>query len=161
MQEVVGKIILLCAMFSYSAGQDIFPSGWAAGFSSYYKYIPTSKTWVEAELHCQSLTAGSHLASVHSPEENDFIQRLVLTSAKGNPQVWIGGSDCYKDRTFMWTDGSSWDYQKWNQREPNNSGGREPCLQFNFDKPGMWNDEKCGGSMSFVCKVYNPLDFVG
>ncbi|XP_078542296.1 lectin-like [Lissotriton helveticus] len=141
--------------------EHIFPVGWATSFSSYYKYIPTSQTWVEAEIYCQSLTPGAHLASVHSLEENNFIQQLVLTSAKGNPYVWIGGSDCHKKRVFMWTDGSLWDFQKWKPHEPNNSGGREPCLQFNYDKPGMWNDEKCSGSMPFVCKVYSPLDFVG
>ncbi|XP_069075003.1 lectin-like [Pleurodeles waltl] len=161
MWDVAGRIILLCAMFSCTAGQDNFPKGWSTSFASYYKYIPISKTWVEAEIYCQSLVPGAHLASVHSLEENDFIQQLVLDSARGNPQIWIGASDCYKDRTLMWTDGSLWDFQKWYQGEPNNSGGREPCLQFNFARPGMWNDEKCSGSMPFVCKVYSPLDFVG
>ncbi|KAJ1192187.1 hypothetical protein NDU88_001499 [Pleurodeles waltl] len=144
-------------MCSYSAGQANFPNGWEIRSATYYKYFSYQKTWVEAELYCQSLTPGAHLASVHSLEENSYIQQLVLKSAKANAPIWIGASDCYKDRSFMWTDGSQWNFQAWHRGEPNNFEGREPCLQFNFNSPGIWNDMPCSATMSFVCKVLsNP-----
>ncbi|XP_078541765.1 lectin-like [Lissotriton helveticus] len=155
MQEVVSKLILLCAMFSYSAGQASFPDGWSMRSSVYYKYIPTHKTWVEAEIYCQNLTPTAHLASVHSLEENRFIQELIYDSA------WIGASDCYKDRTFMWTDGSQFNFQAWYTKEPNNYGGREPCVHFNFARPGSWNDAPCSLALPFVCKASDNLNFPG
>ncbi|XP_078541764.1 lectin-like [Lissotriton helveticus] len=161
MQEVVGKIILLCAMFSYGAGQASFPGEWSARSSVYYKYIPTKKTWVEAEIYCQSLTPGAHLASVHSLEENHFIQELIYDSVIGDPYVWIGASDLYKDRTFMWTDGSQFNFQAWYNNEPDNKGGREPCVHFNYERPGKWNDVKCDTTWAFVCKSNDILDFLG
>ncbi|XP_078541763.1 lectin-like [Lissotriton helveticus] len=166
MWEVAGNIILLGAMFSFSTGFASFPDEWATRFASYYKYIPTPKTWVEAEIYCQNLTLGAHLASVHSQKENSFIQQLVFNSTKSNPLIWIGASDWYKDRTFMWTDGSPWDFEAWHEGQPRNFGGREPCLQFNFVKPnsttgpGLWNDERCTTSTPFVCKVIKVLEFV-
>ncbi|XP_078542298.1 lectin-like [Lissotriton helveticus] len=162
MWEVAGKIILLCAMLSFSTGHASFPDGWATGFSGYYKYIPTPTTWEEAEIHCQSLTPGAHLASVHSQTEDSYIQQLVFNSVKRNPEIWIGASDKNQNKTFLWTDGSPWDFQAWHQGQPSNSGGQESCLQFNFvtlrssKEPGLWNDVSCTTSMPFVCKAKNP-----
>ncbi|XP_069478438.1 lectin-like [Ambystoma mexicanum] len=165
MLKAAGKIFLLFVMLiSCSAGQDgpnNCPNEWSCNNSNNYRYIPSPKTWVEAEIYCQNLQPGGHLASVHSLEENNFIQQLVLEKAKSNVHIWIGASDTYKDRTFMWTDGTVWDFQKWYPGEPNNAGGREPCLQFNFGNPGIWNDSQCSGSLPFVCKVNNPLHYVG
>ena len=45
------------------------------GTAHCYRYFDSSKTWEEAESHCQSL--GADLLSIHSLNENDFIKSLV------------------------------------------------------------------------------------
>ncbi|XP_069098306.1 lectin-like [Pleurodeles waltl] len=139
-------------------GEDCTP-GWDCHFNSYYKYIPNAKSWTDAEFYCQKLYPGAHLASIHSEDENDFLTEITFKNNSNYPVVWVGGSDCYKDRSFVWTDGSQWDYQKWRQWEPSNTGGREPCIDFNFVTPGLWNDEHCDQKFPFICKYTTPCRY--
>ncbi len=55
----------------------------------------------------------------------------------------------------MWTDGSAWDFTRWNIGEPNNKGG-ESCLDFYRETESDdwgWNDNFCDGKKSYVCKT--------
>ncbi|KAL0968616.1 hypothetical protein UPYG_G00269210 [Umbra pygmaea] len=122
--------------------------GWTEFNSRYFKYVSTPKTWVDAEKYCISL--GGNLASVHSAGEYDAIKRLVSTSAGGDPATWIGGTDIYQDRTWFWSDGTSFDYTNWNSGEPNNAG-REPCIVTNWPGGNQWNDIRCENTYPSVC----------
>ncbi|ETE62132.1 Lectin, partial [Ophiophagus hannah] len=50
------------------------------------------------EASCQSYTPSSHLASVHSMEENDFIFHLMGKPVDYNKgeAYWIGAHDTFK-----------------------------------------------------------------
>ena len=91
---------------------------------------------------------GGDLASVGSEEENTFIASL---SSKG---LWLGGTDKDQEGKFVWTDGTAWTYQNWNDKEPNNAGDKEDCLQ--MDGSGSWNDLSCTDHAfwptNYVCK---------
>ncbi|XP_078497493.1 lectin-like [Lissotriton helveticus] len=130
--------------------------GWFCHFNNYYKFIPTAMSWIDAEFYCQKLSPSAHLASIHSEGENDIIKEITFKITNSYPVIWVGGSDCYKDRSFMWTDGSQWDYLNWRSGEPNNNGGREACLNFNFATEGLWNDEHCEQKFPFLCKYSAP-----
>ncbi|XP_078146312.1 ladderlectin-like [Centroberyx gerrardi] len=127
--------ILLCATFALkgnAAAKKPDPScalGWSPYGSRCFIFNNNPVNWVQAEQHC--LTLGANLASVHSLEEYEFIQAMVKGSSGSLPETWIGGSDNAQDRTWFWSDGSSFDYLLWNSGEPNNSGGREPCIEMN------------------------------
>ncbi|XP_078146311.1 ladderlectin-like [Centroberyx gerrardi] len=123
--------------------------GWSPYGSRCFIFNNNPVNWVQAEQHC--LTLGANLASVHSLEEYEFIQEMVKGSSGGLPETWIGGSDNAQDRTWFWSDGSSFDYQHWNSGEPNNLGGRQPCIEMNYGGEKGWNDWTCESEFTSVC----------
>ena len=62
-------------------------SGWQEFVGHCYLYVPNSATWTDAENDC--ISKGSHLASIHTAEENTFIYKLQSSSK----DLWIGGID--------------------------------------------------------------------
>ncbi|XP_067861407.1 C-type lectin-like [Heptranchias perlo] len=132
------------------------PNGWFYFnyFSSCYRFVPDTQTWIEAELSCQQLATGGHLASIHWKEQNHFIE-LLLKAEQSNNHVWIGLSDRHKEGTFLWTDGSLSDFTNWHLGEPDNYKGRENCVVINSEK---WNDVPCTGKSPFICS-YKPHDW--
>nr|XP_033780101.1 lectin-like [Geotrypetes seraphini] len=155
MRNLKELVLILAVVFTAGQAADKNSSctnGWSCFFSAYYKFVSTPLSWVEAELYCQKLIPGGHLASLHSLEEQQFLMSLSQKSP-----IWIGSSDSYKDRTFFWTDGSFLDYHNWRSGEPNNYKGiREPCVTLNQYVPGSWNDYICSEMFPFVCKVSGP-----
>ena len=95
------------------------------------------KTWNDAESDCVKM--GPHLASIHSAEENDFVNKLHDPTGVHN--IWIGG---IKDgSSFKWNDNTAFNYQNWNtfNKEPNSSGGKEDCVEL-YSRPGKKYDGK-------------------
>ncbi len=62
------------------------PSGWQLFEGRCYLLVESSATWADAEKDCNY--KGGHLASVHSDDENSFIQSL-----NSSAYLWIGGTD--------------------------------------------------------------------
>ncbi|KAG9333892.1 hypothetical protein JZ751_009411, partial [Albula glossodonta] len=77
------------------------------------------------------LSIGGNLASVHSKEEYLFLQHIVQRSHVGYPNVWLGGSNIFEVSTWLWSDGSKFDYENWNYGQPDTYGGYEHCLEMN------------------------------
>ena len=101
----------------------------------------------DAENYCQG--EGGHLTSIHSEEENDFVSLL------DSDQMRIGGTDVLKEGTFVWTDGSAFNFTNWGGNNPNNgNGGGQDCVTINYGGPGLWDDQSCSSSHlgKFVCK---------
>ncbi|KAK6291658.1 hypothetical protein J4Q44_G00374430 [Coregonus suidteri] len=150
-------LLLLSAAFALgdaiSSGIRLCP-GWTDYGSRCFMFVKTARTWPEAERHCMSL--GANLASVNSSEENQFLQDVVSSKTGSFTATWLGGFDTIpglvgKDRLWFWSDGANFDYQNWNQGEPNNNGGREPCIVMNFGGEHGWNDLECGNVLPSVC----------
>ena len=54
------------------------------------------------------------MVSIHNAGENDFVSKLV-----GGIRVWTGGKRaCDGCKGFVWSDGSSWNYQSWSPGQP-------------------------------------------
>ncbi|XP_051787828.1 lectin-like isoform X7 [Erpetoichthys calabaricus] len=152
---------LLLAAFIISTVTDVSysleycESGWARYNSKCYQYFPMKISWIDAELYCISL--GGNLASVHSSGANHFITSLIKRSDSHEPTTWLGGSNCVRTSSWLWTDGSQWDFTNWNPFEPNNVGGNEKCFNTNFMVQGGWNDIDCSNQYPFVCMKNKPL----
>uniref|UniRef100_A0A4W5RP91 C-type lectin domain-containing protein n=1 Tax=Hucho hucho TaxID=62062 RepID=A0A4W5RP91_9TELE len=127
------------------------PGGWTKYKSRCFMFVNTAMTWPQAESYCLSL--GANLASVHNYWENYNLQQLVLKNTGQHHATWIGGSDAVQNRQWFWSDGSKFDYQNWERGEPNNYGGREPCIHMNAGGDKMWNDLDCGVNLPSVCAL--------
>nr|XP_028593876.1 snaclec 3-like isoform X1 [Podarcis muralis] len=99
--------------------------GWVQYQNACYKAVTQPMTWTDAEMACQRYDRDSHLASIHSPEENDFIFHLMgkpLDYTKGKA-YWIGAHDTFKEGDFVWTDGSKFDYRTFPPSQPDGLAG--------------------------------------
>merc|ERR1712142_419035 len=123
--------------------QENCPDGWMLFEGKCYGHPKDRKlNWTDAESFCQSWSTGSHLASIHSAEEQKFVQTTF-------PQhMWLGGSDKAKDGTWVWSDGTPWDYSDWSSGQPDNHGG--DCLKGNWHNL-LWDDDACSKEYLFLC----------
>ncbi|XP_078506698.1 lectin-like [Lissotriton helveticus] len=121
-----------------------------------YRYFSVQMTWGEAEVFCQLLALGSHLASAHSKEAMEFLKTFAFSLSGVHSAYWMGASDLYKKKRFVWTDGTLMDYKSWHPEEPNNAGDREHCVCSNYKSPGLWGDVRCDSNLAFICKAPNP-----
>ena len=87
------------------------------------------------------------MTSIHSLEENDFINILINTSC--TIQVWIGGTDADQEDHWKWTDGSNWDFEKWIIFQPDGKQ-EQNFLAIENEKRRDLGVHEC----SFVCRMF-------
>ncbi|CDQ80980.1 ladderlectin-like [Oncorhynchus mykiss] len=127
------------------------PRGWTKYESHCFMFVHTAMTWPQAERYCLSHQA--NLASVHNCGDNYNLQQLVLKNTGQHQTIWIGGVDAVQNKHWFWSDGSKFDYENWEQGEPNCYGGREHCLQMNYGGDKKWNDLNCEEKLPLVCAL--------
>uniref|UniRef100_A0A8C9XK48 Galactose-specific lectin nattectin-like n=1 Tax=Sander lucioperca TaxID=283035 RepID=A0A8C9XK48_SANLU len=150
MTSVFPFALLLCLSSGLltAYGEPSCPPDWTQFGSRCFAFYIQTKTWIDAETFCQ--TAGGNLASIHSDAEHAFIKAFI-NQVTGTPRTsWIGGFDAVKEGTWLWSDGSKFNYKSWGVGEPNN-GGVENCLEMNWGGAANWNDRPCTNQASFVC----------
>ncbi|XP_068706600.1 uncharacterized protein [Montipora foliosa] len=133
---------------SYAVLADICPADWIYFKGYCYRKVSSScDSWSNGQSICTTL--GAHLPSVHSQEENVFLQNLY-NAEKG----WLGLSDINREGTFNWSDGTPFDFHYWAMNQPNNFRN-EDCvhtlgsLQAHKYK---WNDVNCSNCHRYSCK---------
>uniref|UniRef100_A0A3P9N6G4 C-type lectin domain-containing protein n=2 Tax=Poecilia reticulata TaxID=8081 RepID=A0A3P9N6G4_POERE len=114
-----------------------------------YKYVATLMTWADAEQHC--VNQGAHLVSIHSPEEESFVKRLIRSFDPTQGVNWIGLSDAQQEGRYFWSDGSRFNFNFWNTGEPNHYGRSEYCVHTNWGPSKGWNDKVCTDKFASVC----------
>ncbi|XP_028447819.1 galactose-specific lectin nattectin-like [Perca flavescens] len=149
MTSVFPLALLLCLSSGLltAYGAPACPPDWTQFGSRCFSFNIQPKTWIDAETFC--LTAGGNLASIHSAEEHKFIRDFINQVSVTNTFSWIGGTDAVKEGTWLWSDGSKFDFINFNAGEPNN-GAAENCLLIYFGVTG-WYDGSCTSQFSFVC----------
>ncbi|XP_078118846.1 galactose-specific lectin nattectin-like isoform X1 [Sander vitreus] len=153
MTSVFPFALLLCLssglLTAYGAASC--PPDWTQFGSRCFAFYIQTKTWSDAETFCQ--IAGGNLASIQSAEEHAFLKDFINQVTGTQRTSWIGGTDAVKEGTWLWTDGSKFNYKTWNAGEPNGSGG-ENCLTMNWGgalSTANWNDWACTNQAAFVC----------
>ncbi|KAM9148610.1 regenerating islet-derived protein 4-like [Pangshura tecta] len=144
-----------CSQENCLCARGFCNDGWVQYQDSCYKASMEPMKWPDAEVACQSYGKNSHLASIHSAEENDFIFHLMgkpLDYTKGRA-YWIGAHDTFKEGSFMWTDGSKYNFRTFPADQPDGLPGENYLgswiLQNGFV---TWNDYDASWSFPFVCK---------
>lgn len=125
------------------------PMFWYSFSGRCYKYMATEMTWADAELFC--LSEGANLVSIHSQEEQNFVQTLVQNFDHGTGPTWIGLSDIHKEGRWMWSDDCATHFFFWLASEPNNVVGVEHCAHDNHADEKKWNDLSCLATLPSVC----------
>ena len=114
---------------------------------SCYKYFPRLLNWDDARAYCQENVPYNvgDLASIPDAGTNDFLQTLIQDA-----YIWVGGLRD-ESSSWIWSNGTPWGYTSWHEGQPNNGGGVQSHLAFNFYSSGKWNDEQKDGWKKFVC----------
>ncbi|XP_017259884.1 galactose-specific lectin nattectin [Kryptolebias marmoratus] len=123
------------------------PSGWTQHGTRCFLFRNIETDWATAERTC--IAYGGNLASFHNINEFNFLRALVYGATRSYKKTWVGGNDAAKDGVWMWTDGSRFNFSYWYNKEPNNSGGRESCLEINFND--KTNDVRCSTKRPYIC----------
>eukprot|EP00933_Yihiella_yeosuensis_P030575 TRINITY_DN24202_c0_g1_i1.p1 TRINITY_DN24202_c0_g1~~TRINITY_DN24202_c0_g1_i1.p1 ORF type:complete len:308 (-),score=44.37 TRINITY_DN24202_c0_g1_i1:86-1009(-) len=116
--------------------------GWSQWDAFCYRFYLTMKTWAESEKICRD--QDSHLVSVHSRAENQFVHTL----AQGL-KVWIGYTDVDQDTHYQWSDSSQDDFSNFAK----NCSGREnepDCKK--EDVAQQWYSSKGDETSPLMCK---------
>ena len=143
---------------------DVSP--WKRHGTRLFRYFPNASTWFEARSHC--INAGAHLASIHSKQEDEFIQSkvaLLPDHSSYRRGLWIGLSDNRTEGNWSWDDGSLLDFTNWGVLKPvhgsvhgtePNGGTTENCGQMGnsttyTSSDLLWNDAPCDTKIGYIC----------
>uniref|UniRef100_H2ZUB7 C-type lectin domain-containing protein n=2 Tax=Latimeria chalumnae TaxID=7897 RepID=H2ZUB7_LATCH len=114
-----------------------------------YHLVRHAVNFASAEMHCRRFQNG-RLVSIHNYCQNQAVYRLTRKGCRAL-RVWIGGFELFKSYKFIWTDGSSWNYNNWVPGQPDNTANVEDCVEMNWHTRSKWNDHGCYNRKPFVC----------
>ncbi|XP_019712625.1 alpha-N-acetylgalactosamine-specific lectin-like [Hippocampus comes] len=123
------------------------PPGWTQFNCNCFIYQAGARTFDDAESVCNSL--GGNLASIRSELENTFVQGII---EEANSDVWIGYNDQDTEGTFVWTDGTTPDFENFDGGAASGVGN---CVTLS-ESDGDWQDVTCTNTEAYVC--IRPVD---
>ena len=115
-----------------------------------YEYYSETMDWWQAYRFCEK--KGGHLATINSNEENDFIVELAKSRSDN---LWVGAKTPDSEKWF-WITGEEFNYNNWDDGEPNNLNGNQDALQIYVS--GKWDDVASSDKHVFVCEYDNKID---
>lgn len=98
------------------------------GNGHYYQVFLGGISWSQAcSLATQTLFQGmaGHLATITSPEENDFVADLLPSGVVG---AWLGGTDNSSEGAWSWITPEGWSYGNWGAGQPDDASPGEDYL---------------------------------
>ncbi|CAG0882154.1 unnamed protein product [Cyprideis torosa] len=85
-----------------------------------YLFSTLLKNWTDAEAYCASVGVDNgHLTSISSQTEYSYLANRTEVIAG----CWVGASDADQEGVWTWTDGTPFEFEKWN---PTDYGTRGP-----------------------------------
>ena len=138
---------LVFTEFSYALITDVCHEDWTYFKGYCYRKVSSCDSWSGGQGTCATL--GANLPSIHSQDENVYVQSL-----HGGEHSWLGLSDISTEGTFVWSDGTPFDFHYWAKHQPNNFRN-EDCvhtLGFLQGHKYEWNDVNCTDCHGFTCQ---------
>jgi len=125
-------------------------SSWKRIGTSCYVVSNQTATQPDAQLACDRLVPGAHLASVHADSLQE-IQALLASSGTGRRFVWLGLEKV--GDVWAWSDGSSLDVTDWGPYQPDNRENEDCVFWFSFSE--QWLDIRCSFSdlSYYLCQL--------
>lgn len=70
------------------------------------------------------------------------------------PVYWLGATDQVEESVWIWAStNSSLTLTDWHDKEPNNHGGNEHCMNVHKNLNFEWNDSPCNIKFRFICEM--------
>ncbi|XP_077998785.1 rheacalcin-2-like [Glandiceps talaboti] len=118
-----------------------------------YRLFACDLSFVQASAQCQIYGAQSHIASLHSIQENEF----VFSMQGGFNDMWVGMHDPLQNHDYVWVDGSEVTFTYWREGQPDKDCGllcTGDCAYFDVssDFYDRWSIDDCDSGKPFVCK---------
>ncbi|KAM6449069.1 C-type lectin-like [Liasis olivaceus] len=108
------------------------PRQWLQKQGNCYGYFDRKLKWEDAEVECQAYGRGCHLASVLSKGETMLMSTHIKDQQKVLSDVWIGLNDISGKRRWRWADESTYNYNAWMPRQPDNVKNIEHCVELKY-----------------------------
>ncbi|KAI8778023.1 perlucin [Biomphalaria glabrata] len=107
----------------------------------------------EAISYCNLM--GGYLAEIDNRDEYLVIQSQFNDAVEKYPDLMIGGTDAAKEGTWIYQNSlKPVSYFDWSQQQPDNSQGREHCLELKRMYNSRMNDEPCFNlKHNFACEI--------
>ncbi|XP_036436887.1 macrophage mannose receptor 1-like [Colossoma macropomum] len=121
----------------------------------HYHFINEMKSWTEAQCYCRETY--TDLATVHSMDEMKELNETLKNSSFPRPSVWIGLQRGVTKK-WMWSRADTefykqgeTEFRKWLSGRPGDSSSTDLDCAARYSSDGLWRDENCNQSHSFVC----------
>ena len=94
------------------------------------------------------------MVSIHSPEENEFLRRLIFIHHDSHKWVWLSRARNFnKTSNFLWADKSEFDFSNWVGPETDCS----VCCEISLMTSGHWFGSNCNSwTFSQICQKTLP-----
>uniref|UniRef100_A0A1I7T1F2 C-type lectin domain-containing protein n=1 Tax=Caenorhabditis tropicalis TaxID=1561998 RepID=A0A1I7T1F2_9PELO len=112
-------------------------------------YFPTLSSLSEQEAQFACQQECGNLVSIHSIEENNYVQSLFTNNAPTYIRI---GATTNDQNVNSWLDGSKWDYSNIGYANSNLGSCWSMALSNDIVSAGKWISSKCDTSVPFVCK---------
>uniref|UniRef100_A0A4X2JUG7 C-type lectin domain-containing protein n=2 Tax=Vombatus ursinus TaxID=29139 RepID=A0A4X2JUG7_VOMUR len=126
----------------------LLSKGWKFYNGNLYYFSQKRTSWYEAEKFCVS--QGSHLTSVASEEEQEFLIRR----AKGI-SYWIGLTSLGTESSWHWVDGTPYketNSRFWIKGQPQPWKMRGKCVEMQVKGLSSWKESDCQSHLRGLCK---------
>ncbi|MCX7922713.1 MAG: PA14 domain-containing protein [Clostridia bacterium] len=128
-----------------------------------YALIDQPMSWPAANVYSGML--GGYLATITSPEEQMYIQSILINGSKD--YYWLGLTDQQTEGTWKWVTNEEFRYTNWHAGQPDNSNNDDYCAIIRGNdwagtaSTGLWHDEKEAttlplSSYGFICEWDDP-----
>jgi Lectin C-type domain len=138
-------IVIFTACSSIAMGE---PVQWSEN-GHWYELVTDGMPWSEARETAESsewMGQNGYLATITSPEEQQWVWELIEPEFAGTIGVWLGGyqdppDSQPADANWRWVTDEPWDFTNWASSAPNDYQGQEECLEFWELSLSLWNDQ--------------------
>uniref|UniRef100_A0AC35F411 C-type lectin domain-containing protein n=1 Tax=Panagrolaimus sp. PS1159 TaxID=55785 RepID=A0AC35F411_9BILA len=119
--------------------------------TSCYFLVKDKTTFMAADQYCVGLNG--NLVSIHNMFENAFLggeAKTVFTDST-NIDFWIGANNLLIPKNWSWMDGTPWDFNDWDIKQPINVSNTN-CGAMTIQSQ-RWISDDCIKEKPFVCLV--------